>query len=203
MTFEPIGDDELLVLHDLGYTPEIAAALGHMCVAWAALEWALFCLFHRLSDQPTALARASFYSHFSTRSRAELVLSAASMVLRGSQKREAAYKALDKLLKRVNRTAKKRNAYIHDPWAMEPIKPETTCQMRLSGGELEGQGEHVAEKDLFQLTQQIAVWGERIQDFDQRIAPLVPASLEKLDHTRAVSLVFAKTKRRRDRPPAD
>src|SRR5271155_1837481 len=101
-------EDEIRVMSDLGFTPEIATELGHMCVAWSVLEWRLFCLFCRLSNLPVALARASFYSHFSTRNRGDLILATAGMVLRGSQKRDAALVALEKLLKSVRRTAAKR-----------------------------------------------------------------------------------------------
>src|ERR1700738_4595895 len=127
-----LRDNGLRILRDLGFTPDIATELGHMCVAWAALEVQMFCLFNRLSDLPVALARASFYSHRSTRDRGDLILATAKMVLQGSQKRTAAYESLRKLLRSINRTASKRNSYIHDPWAMEPDRPETVCQMRLS-----------------------------------------------------------------------
>jgi hypothetical protein len=90
---------DLRILRDLGHTPDLATELGHMCVAWAALEFRMFCLFNRLSDLPVALARASFYSHRSTRDRGDLILTTAKMVLRGSQKREAAYTTLVKLLR--------------------------------------------------------------------------------------------------------
>src|SRR5271155_384771 len=190
-------EDEIRVMSDLGFTPEIATELGHMCVAWALLEWRLFCLFCRLSDLPTALARASFYSHNSTRGRIELVLTTASMVLHGSQKRTAAFVALDKLTKSIRRTATKRNAYIHDPWAADPWNPYTTVsQLRLSGKGIHGDGERVSQKDIHQLTGQIVTWADKVHDLDDRIAPLLPSSLEKLDRTRSVTLEFAKTGRR-------
>ena len=93
MSESPGNEAGLWVLSDLGFTPVIAEELGQMCVAWSCLEWRLFCLFARLSDMPVALARASFYSHRSTRNRTDLIFSTAAMVLRGSQKREAAFKA--------------------------------------------------------------------------------------------------------------
>lgn len=189
--------NDLRILRDLGFTPEIATELGHMCVAWAALEFRMFCLFNRLSDLPVALARASFYSHRSTRDRGDLILTTAKMVLQGSQKREAAYTVLVKLLRSINRTASKRNAYIHDPWAMEPDRPETVCQMRLSGSDLHGLGQLVSQKDLLQLTDQIVVWTNQLRALDDRMAPLLRASLGKLDRTRFVTLAFEKTKPRR------
>ena len=190
---------DLRILRDLGHTPDLATELGHMCVAWAALEFRMFCLFNRLSDLPVALARASFYSHRSTRDRGDLILTTAKMVLRGSQKREAAYTTLVKLLRSVNRTASKRNAYIHDPWAMEPDSPETVCQMRLSGSNLHGLGQRVSQKDLSQLTDQIVIWTNQLRSLDDRIAPLLRASLGKLDRTRSVTLAFEKTNDRRAR----
>jgi hypothetical protein len=189
----------LWVLRDLGFTPVIAEELGHMCVAWAALEWRLFCLYARLSDLPGALARASFYSHRSTRNRTDLILATAAMVLRGSQKREAVRSALEARFKRINRTAAKRNAYIHDPWAMVPSDLGSVCQMRLSGDDVHDEGERVRGRDIAALTDSIVVHTERLHDLDNRIAPLLSASLGKLERTRSITLRFAKTKRRRSR----
>jgi hypothetical protein len=192
----PFADD-LWILRDLGFTPVIAEELGHMCVAWASLEWRLFCLFSRLSDLPVALARASFYTHHSTRNRTALVLRTAAMVLRGSQKREAVAKALERRIQKINRTAAKRNAYIHDPWAMTPGIFESTCQLRLSGAGLHGEGERVRGRDINQLTNQILVHVDAIHGIEDRISPILSTSLEKLDRTRSVTLVFPRTKRRR------
>ena len=197
-----INDDDLRVLRDLGFTPVIAEELGRMCVAWACLEWRLFSLFARLSDMPTALARTSFYSHKSTRNRTELILSTAAMVLRGSRDRQAAYKALDDEFGRIHRVAARRNAYIHDPWAMVPGDLESVCQMRLSGDDVHGEGERVRGRDIWQLTNSILTHIDRLYELDQRIGPLLAASLEKLDRTRSITQQFAKTKRRRSRPPA-
>lgn len=200
MTDLTAGDDDLWVLRDLSFTPVIAEQLGHMCVAWALLEWRLFSLFSRLSDLPVALARASFFSHHSTRNRTTLILVTAAMVLRGSQKREAAHKALQKRVARVNRTAGKRNAYVHDPWAMKPSDLASVCQLRLGGKDIHGEGERVRGRDLFQLTNQIVAHADAIHDLEDRIAPMLSASLETLERTRSVTLVFPKTKRpRRDR----
>jgi hypothetical protein len=184
------------ILRDLGFTPEIATELGHMCVAWAALEWRLFSLYHAMTDAPTAIARAAFYSHFSARDRLSLTLSTAHMVLRGSQKREAAFAALEKLAGKVRKTAAKRNSYIHNPWAMEPGKPETLSQFQLGGDDIHGRGKRVSQKDLSQLTDQIVSWTELVRGLEERILPLLPASLGKLDRTRAATLVFAPSRGR-------
>jgi hypothetical protein len=66
---------------DLENVPDIATELGHMCVAWAAVEYRVFAFYVVITGTPIALARASFYSHFNTRGRIELVLSVAEMVL--------------------------------------------------------------------------------------------------------------------------
>jgi hypothetical protein len=46
---------------------------------------------------------------------------------------------------------------------MEPDKPDTVCQMRLSGSDLHGTGQRVSQKDLSQLTGQIVVWTEQLR----------------------------------------
>ncbi len=168
-----------------------------MCVAWSALEWRLFCLFTIMSDTPVAVARATFYSHHATSQRAAMVQATAGMALRGSVECDAALADLDALLRKIGRTGKKRNAYIHDLWAMEPGKPETVSQFQLSGTGIHGTGKRVTKRDISQLTDQIDEWTAQLRIFYDRIVPLLPASLGKLDRTRSLTLVFAPTNRPR------
>jgi hypothetical protein len=189
---------DLRILRDLGFTPEIATELGHMCVAWAALEYRLFCLFVILSDTPVAIARASFYSHRNTGNRVDLLGRTAAMVLRGTPELDAARANLDRLTVSIKRTTKKRNAYIHDPWAADAKDPAgTVSQLRLSGTDIHGEGQPVSQKDISQLTDQIGVSSDRVRDFYDCISPLLPASHDKLDRTRSVTLAFPRIKRRR------
>jgi hypothetical protein len=51
------------------------------------------------------------------------------------------------------------------------------------------------------LTDQIVLHTERVRELENRIVPMFSASLEKLDRTRSVTLLFAKTKRRRRNRP--
>jgi len=165
-----------------------------MCAVFASVEWRMFCLFVRLSDTPVAIARATFYSHHNAANRASMVEATAAMVLRGTPELDAALADLRALLTSINRSARKRNAYIHDPWAMEPDKPGTICQLRMGGSHINARGARVAEKDLRQLGIQFDEYAEQLHDFDERIAPLLPASLGTLDRTRSVSLEFAPTR---------
>jgi hypothetical protein len=189
---------DLRILKDLGFTPDIAAELGHMCVAWAALEYRLFCLYAIVSDTPTPVARAAFYSHHNTGNRIDLLARTATMVLHGTLELEAAKADFDRLVISIGRTTKKRNAYIHDPWAADASDPAgTVSQLRLSGTGLHGEGQPVSKKDISQLTDQIEVWIDRVREFYDRVLPLLPASHGKLDRTRSISLAFPRIKRRR------
>jgi len=140
-----------------------------------------------------------------------LVGATAKMVLRDDPALEDALIDLVTLLRGVSRTAKKRNAYIHDPWAMEPETPRTVSQLRRSGTEIHGEGRLVSGKDISQLMDQIDVWNAQLYEFYDRILPLLPASLGKLDRTRSLTLAFARTilprgkeqaSRRRQRGPS-
>ncbi len=50
-------NDKSHVRMDLENAPEIAAELGHMCVAWAAVEWRVFAFYVAITGIPVALAR--------------------------------------------------------------------------------------------------------------------------------------------------
>jgi hypothetical protein len=191
-------DLDLRILRDLGFTPELATELGHMCAAWAALEYRLFSLYVIVSNTPTAVARAAFYSHHNTGNRIDLLGRTATMVLRGTPELEAARADLDRLITSIGRTTKKRNAYIHDPWAADANDPvNTVSQLRLSGTGVHGEGQPVSHKDISQLTDQIVHWSDRTRDFYDRVSPLLPASHDKLNRTRSVTLAFPRIKRRR------
>jgi hypothetical protein len=180
------------ILRDLGFAPDIATELGHMCVAWAALEWRMFALYSLLSGAPHEIARATFYSHHNTSNRAVLVQRTAAMVLHGSSELDTVRTELSRLMLSIKRATKKRNAYIHDPWAADVADPtRTISQFRLSQTDVHGEGARVNRKDISQLTDQIVAWTESLRDFDGRISSLLSASLGgTLDRMRSVTLAF-------------
>src|SRR5260370_22590791 len=104
-------NDKSHVRMDLENAPEIASELGHMCVAWAAVEWRIFAFYVAITGIPVALARATFYSHFNTRGRIELLKAVATMVLRENDQPIPELAELENQLSRMGKTANKRNKY--------------------------------------------------------------------------------------------
>src|SRR5215471_4252886 len=93
---------------DLGNAPEIAAELGHMCVAWAAMEFQIFTFFVLVTKIPIALARATFYSHHNARNRIKLLSGVAGMILQADGKPLPEMIELETLLTKIGRTANAR-----------------------------------------------------------------------------------------------
>jgi hypothetical protein len=83
------------------------------------------------------------------------VLALAKAVLGNADKEDVTdpVNALDRLLSAINRSAAKRNAYIHDTWLSLAGDSAITAQLRLSG---QGHGEikEIEPKDLQQLATQ-------------------------------------------------
>jgi hypothetical protein len=180
------------ILSDLDFAPDIATKLGHMCVAWAALEWRMFALYSLMSGAPNAIARAMFYSHHNTSNRAILVQHTATMVLHGSSELDTVRTELSRLMLGINRATKKRNAYIRDPWVADPTNPsQSISQFRLSETDTRGEAARVNRTEISQLTDQIVAWTDALRDFDGRISSLLPA----LDRMRSVTPAFDPTPR--------
>src|SRR5215471_1654403 len=91
---------------DLGNAPDIAAELGHMCVAWAAMEFRIFVLFFLITKIPIALARATFYSHYNARNRISLLRAVAGMILQTEGKPLPEMIELDRLLTKLAKLQK-------------------------------------------------------------------------------------------------
>jgi hypothetical protein len=190
----------LRILRDLGFASDIATELGHMCVAWAALEWRMFALYSLMNGTPIAIARAAFYSPHNTSNRAILVQRTAAMVLRGSPELDIARTELSRLMLSINHATKKRNAYIHDPWVADLSNPtQTISQLHLNSSDVHGEGARVCKKDISQLTDEIVAWTDALQDFDRRISSLLRASLDTPDRKGSVTLAFHPTVRDRNK----
>lgn len=199
--------DRSHVRMDLENAPEIAAELGHMCVAWASVEWRVFAFYVAITGIPVALARATFYSHFNTRGRIELLKAVATIVLRRNDEPIPEIAELEDLLKRLSKTADKRNKYIHNPWSAWDEMPSEVFQMDLGGRGIMGEGRSVKKQDLTQLIASIQDQNETLFTLYHRILPLLPTLQQKLDKQRNLPLVFARThipptiRRRARRPP--
>ena len=185
-------DGKTHVRLDLENAPDIATELGHMCVAWAAVEYRVFAFFVAITGIPITLARATFYSHFNTRGRIDLLLSVAGMVLLKDGSRTPEFLELEDILKRVGKTAKRRNTYIHDPWAAWDKFPHEVFQMKLGGKGLQGEGTAIKKKDIAALITQIQALSGELFALYGRLLPLLPPFQKKLDKSRSLPLVFAR-----------
>lgn len=190
-------DDHTHIRSDLENAPEIATELGHVCVAWAAIEFRIFAFFVRLTGMSPPIARACFYSHFNAKSRFNLLLSVATMLFSQSDKPLPELDELDKILAAINKTAQKRNKYIHDPWGAWDKQINSVFQVQLGGRELLGRGQNVKKNDLAQLTAQLQKHGDALYELYDRVRPLLPPLQEKLAQLQGLDLVFART----DIPP--
>src|SRR6266478_8508221 len=106
----------------LGKRPEFAKALGELSAEWAMMEFKLFGVFATLTGAPPQMSRTIFCSLRTTRARCDLVKELAHAVLGKADETDTDHPLhkLDRLLSAINRSAKKRNAYVHDVW-MAPI----------------------------------------------------------------------------------
>jgi hypothetical protein len=186
------GDESHLRI-DLDNAPEIATELGNICVAWAAIDFRIFAFFAAITRIPIALARATFFSHFNTRSRINLLKSAAQMVLLDDEKNPIPeFHELDELLRKVERSSITRNKFVHDPWCAWDQKPESVFQMRLGGGDLLSQGSVVRKHQLTHLLNQLQMEHGKLFDLYHRLLPLLPPLQQRLDTSRSLDLAFAR-----------
>jgi hypothetical protein len=179
-----------------GVTPtidnyDIATNIGHMCVAWACLEFALFRLFRHVSGLPLAVARSVFYSQVTNASRVGLIHATYSPLLTRNYKPTAINRRIKKLLDRLAPLANERNRYVHDPWARRDHGnriAQFVLKMRGSHGEIR----LVRASDIFALTQKIHTAGKRIAKLTDQLSEKFAASRETLLKDRTLTLTYAK-----------
>jgi hypothetical protein len=103
---------------------------------------------------------------------------------------------LRKLLKAINRSAAKRNAYVHDAWVSPTNDAAATAQIRLSGEESHGEVEQINSADLMQLANQARIHADNLVKWIAGVDPSLPALLEKHRGQTALELAL----KRRDFP---
>jgi hypothetical protein len=172
--------------HSLEHRPEIAKALGELCSEWALLELRMFAVFASLTGAPIRVSQAIFYELNATRTRAEMVKAVARAVL----KKGSDCDNLDALLGKINKTAKKRNAYVHDVWSLPTTDKESALQMRLSGDDPSGKLDEIDLKDLLQLAKQTREWSDRLVRWINAVDPKLPALHETLRAQRGLLLAL-------------
>jgi hypothetical protein len=183
-----MNDDILLLREGLRDAPKISEQIGHLSVAWAHLEFRVFCIFSLLSGMPTSLARAIFYSQRTTRARLDILLAIAPLILtprRGT--RETA--DLKKLLGNIGQLAGDRNKYVHDPWGGRREKPKRAYQLRLTG--THARYARITRREIERLTDKIETKAAAMRRLYIFLQPKMPALHKKLAQQRSLSLTLA------------
>jgi hypothetical protein len=189
--------------------PKIAEAIGHLNVAWSAVELRLFTIFELLTGFRSPLGRAIFFSQRTTRARLDLVLAVAPIVLRKRRGDGTSrdLKRLRRVLGQIGNVAGIRNAYIHDPWAGYD-RDKTAYQLRLSGQEVHGEYERIYRAKIARFTSTLQSKADQLWHLYLALEPKMPALLERLSQRRTPDLVPAtidihqkKKKAKPRRPP--
>ncbi len=89
--------------------PLHAEQLGHICAAWAYLEWNMYQLFELMSGSPPAVARSTFYAIDSTRGRREMLMAIGKVLI----ERKTDKTALENILGRIGKSSGQLNKYVH------------------------------------------------------------------------------------------
>jgi hypothetical protein len=139
--------------------PKHAEALGHLVAAFAALEFTMFQLFRDFLRADLNMARIVFYGLTAFRTKSEMTLSLA----RVRYKHNSDVAALEDLLKRISKTANKRNQYIHDLWCTDVDKD--ACQFRWGTKAAAIEASKIKVQDIEQLTAQIRHWSDELEAF--------------------------------------
>jgi hypothetical protein len=172
--------------HTLDHRPEVAKALGELCSEWALMELRMFAVFATLTDAPPRISRAIFYELNAIRTRMEMLKAVAISVIGPGKE----FDDLDALLGKINKTARRRNAYVHDPWSLPITDPTSAAQIRLSGDDPSGELEEIDWKDLRQIAKQTREWADQLVRWINRVESKLPALHKKLREQPSLALAL-------------
>jgi len=107
-------DERITLTFHLDNEPKHAEQLGHISAVWSNLELNLYVLFEFMSGSPPAIARSIWNAVESTRGRREMVLGIGQVLIDNDSEKNI----LDDILRRIGKTSKHRNKYVHDTWGV-------------------------------------------------------------------------------------
>jgi len=165
--------------------------LGHMCVAWASLEYVLFQLFYHLTGLPTSVVRSMFYAQNTSFAKISLLHATYTPLLTKKYRPLAAGRKLKKFLDGLGALANHRNGFIHDVWAHKQIDKRLIAQFVLKTKGAHGQIRRVRARDIVALTKRIETAGRRAIKLTRQLSPQFAASRERLLRDRDLTLLFA------------
>jgi hypothetical protein len=175
--------------------PALARALGELCAEWAHMELKMFGIFASLTGAPLLMSRTIFYSLHTTRARSDMLMSLARAVLGTVPEGDVDHplNKLETLLAAINRSAGKRNAYVHDAWVAPITDAEVTAQLRLSGDVSHGELGEKKPGDLSQLAQQARKYADQLAHWIQGIDDKLPALLDIHRKQQSLALALMRT----------
>jgi hypothetical protein len=187
-TNNPHQPQPITVTTNLDTVPAYAEQLGHLCVAWANLEWNMFSIFEIVCGAPPSVARSIFYAIESNRGKRDILLATAIAVLKSGTE----FNVLDDIVRRIGKTAQQRNKYVHDTWCTAETQNREIFQLRLGNLEGDRDMEEVTLNDLKATSSHIKKLTGELDDYRKRVLPQLPALLEKLRQQPSSGLRFAK-----------
>jgi DNA repair ATPase RecN len=179
-------DERITITFHLDNEPKHAEQLGHISSAWSNLELNLYVLFEFMSGAPPAIARSIWNSVESTRGRREMVFGIGQVLIDNESEKNI----LDDILRRIGKTSKQRNKYVHDTWGVADTDKHEIFQIRDQSSASQKM-EEVTLPDMQATVAHIKKLGGELQDFRIRIAPKLGAWLEKYRKLPSISLRFA------------
>jgi hypothetical protein len=179
-------DERITLTFHLDNEPKHAEQLGHISSAWSNLELNLYVLFEFMSGSPPAIARSIWNAVESTRGRREMVLGIGQVLIDNDSEKNI----LDDILRRIGKTSKQRNKYIHDTWAVANTEKREIVQIRDQSSASQKM-EEVTVPDMQATVAHIKKLGGELYDFRVRIAPKLGAWLEKYRKLPSIGLRYA------------
>jgi hypothetical protein len=177
----------ITIISNIDSEPAHAEQLGHICAAWANVEWHMYHLFELLSGSPPAIARSMFYAIESNRGRREMLLGIARILF----DTQSDVSILDDILRRIGRAGTQRNKYVHDTWCVAMTQNHEIFQLRMSTPGETGTMQEITIPDMKDSLANIRKLAEELVDFKNRIAPKIPALIETYRKLPGLGLQFA------------
>jgi len=187
MNNHPHEDD---VARGLSQFPDYATALGHLAVEWADLEMDLFEAFHKISGFAVPVARVVFFSAQNNRQRITFVSAVAATVL-GEDSSDFA--RVNNILKKIKRTAQKRNSYTHNNWVIvEDARSGqlSPAQMKLTTQSEVSTLQKINLRDISQLKDSIYKQRCSLHNLCVEIAPRLVKRHKELQSQQDIALVY-------------
>jgi DNA repair ATPase RecN len=176
----------ITITTNLDNEPKHAEALGRISVAWAALEWIMYQSFEQMSGSPPAVARSIWNAVESSRGRREMLSGIGQVLIDNDSEKNI----LEDILRRIAKSSGQRNKFVHDTWGVASTQKHEIFQLRDQASDTQKM-EGVTVGDMQNAADHFRKLAEEVNSFRERIAPKVPAWLEKYRKLPGLGLVYA------------